>query len=44
LIGNLEEKTSARSRHRCYDNVKVYIKEIRRGDVDWIYLAGDREN
>jgi hypothetical protein len=32
-----------RPRHRWEDNIKMYLRERGFGDVDWIYLAQDRE-
>jgi hypothetical protein len=32
----------ARSRHRWVDNIKVDLREIGLGDIDWIDLAEDR--
>jgi hypothetical protein len=31
-----------RSRHRCYDNIKMYVKEIILESVEWIQVAQDR--
>jgi hypothetical protein len=30
-------------RHRWEDNIKMDLREIEFGDVDWIYLAQDRD-
>jgi hypothetical protein len=27
----------------CEDNIKINLKEIRWGGIDWIYLAQDRD-
>jgi hypothetical protein len=32
-----------RPRHRWEDNIKVDLREIGRGCVDWIHLAEDRD-
>jgi hypothetical protein len=43
LVGKPEGKKSlGRSGHRCEDNIKVYLKEIRWNDAEWIDLAQDR--
>jgi hypothetical protein len=31
-----------RPRHRCEDNIKIDLKEIRWEGIDWIHLAQDR--
>jgi len=31
-----------RPMHRCEDNIKMVLKEIRREDVNYIHLAQDR--
>jgi hypothetical protein len=33
-----------RARNRCEDNIKMYLTEIRWGDLDWIDLAQDRDH
>jgi hypothetical protein len=32
-----------RPRHRWEDNIKIDLREIGFGDVDWIHLAQDRD-
>jgi hypothetical protein len=32
-----------RLRHRWEDSIKMDLREIGFGDVDWIHLAGDRD-
>jgi hypothetical protein len=32
-----------RPRHRWQDNIKMDLREIRFGDVDWIYLAQGKD-
>jgi hypothetical protein len=32
-----------RPRHRLMDNIEVVLGEFRFGNVDWIYLAQDRD-
>jgi hypothetical protein len=40
---NLKGKTPrGRFRRRWKDNIKMDLKEIRWGDVDWMHLAQDR--
>jgi hypothetical protein len=33
-----------RLRHRWVDNIKMYLREIRWGGMDWIHLAQDRDH
>jgi hypothetical protein len=43
LVRNPEGKRLLRRpRHRWDDNIKINVKEIGFGGVDWIYLAQDR--
>jgi hypothetical protein len=43
LVGNPEgTKPLGRPRHRWEDNIKMDLREIGFGDVDWIHLAQDR--
>ena len=43
LMGRPEGKrTFGRPRHRWKDNIKMGIKEVGRGDMNWIDLAQDR--
>jgi hypothetical protein len=32
-----------KSRHRCEDNIKIYLGETERGGIDWIDVAQDRD-
>jgi hypothetical protein len=44
LVGKPEGKRSLeRPRHRWEDGVKMDLREIDWGDVEWIYLAQDRD-
>jgi hypothetical protein len=43
LVGKLERKIAhGRPRRRWVDNIKMDLREIEWGGVDWIYLAQDR--
>jgi hypothetical protein len=42
LSGNLRERPLGRPRHRCEDNIKMDLKEVGCGGMDWIYLVQDR--
>jgi hypothetical protein len=43
LVGNPEGKRPlGRPTHRWVDNIRLDLGEVRRGDVDWIGLAKDR--
>jgi hypothetical protein len=43
LVGKPEgRRPLGRPRHRWEDNIKMYLREIGFGDVDWIHLAQDR--
>jgi hypothetical protein len=45
LVGKLEGKRSlGRPRHRWEDNIKVDLREIGWGGMDWIDLAQDRDH
>jgi hypothetical protein len=37
------EETSRKTRRRWVDNIKMDLREIEFGDVDWIHLAQDRD-
>jgi hypothetical protein len=44
LVGNPEGKRLlGRSRHRWMDNIKIDVREIGWGDMDWIDLAQNRD-
>jgi hypothetical protein len=40
-LGDLRERPLGRPRHRWED--KMNLQEVGWGDMDWIYLAQDRE-
>jgi hypothetical protein len=43
-VGKPEGKRPlARTRSRCVDNIKMDLREIGLGGLDWIYLAKDRD-
>jgi hypothetical protein len=44
LVGRPEgRRPLGRPRRRWEDNIKMDLREIRFGDVDWIHLAQDRD-
>jgi hypothetical protein len=44
LVGRPEgRRPLGRPRHRWEDNIKMDLREIEFGDVDWIHLAQDRD-
>jgi hypothetical protein len=44
LIGRPEgRRPLGRPRHRWEDNIKMDLREIVFGDMDWIHLAQDRD-
>jgi hypothetical protein len=44
LVGKPEGRSRlGRPRRRWEDNIKMDIREIEFGDVDWIHLAQDRD-
>jgi hypothetical protein len=44
LVGRPEgRRPLGRSRRRWEDNIKIDLREIGFGDVDWIHLAQDRD-
>jgi hypothetical protein len=44
LVGGSEgRKPLGRSRHRWEDNIKMDLREIEFGDVDWINLDQDKD-
>ena len=44
LVGKPEGKRPlGRPRRRWEDNIKMDLEEVGFGDVDWIYLAQDRD-
>jgi hypothetical protein len=43
LVGKPEGKRPlGKPRHRCVDNIKLYLVEIGLGELDWISLTEDR--
>jgi hypothetical protein len=44
LVGKLERKRPLRRvRNRRVDNIKIELRGIRRGDMDWIDLVQNRD-
>jgi hypothetical protein len=44
LVGNPEGKRPlGRPRHRWEDNIKMVLREMGLGDMDWIHLTQDRD-
>jgi hypothetical protein len=44
LVGKPEGKRQREiPRHRWDDNIKLHLKEIGRGGMDWIHLVQDRD-
>jgi hypothetical protein len=44
LVGKPEGKRPVgRPRYRLVDNIKMYLRDIRSGGVDWIDLAQDKD-
>jgi hypothetical protein len=44
MVGKPEEKTPpGRPRRRWVDNITMALRGIEWGDMDWIYLAQDRD-
>jgi hypothetical protein len=44
LVGKLEWKRPlGRSRHKCEDNIRIYLRETGWKVLDWIHLAQDRD-
>jgi hypothetical protein len=44
LVGRPDGKRALRRYwHRCEDNIKMDLHEVRWGGIDWIYLAQDRD-
>ena len=44
FIGKPEGKRPVgRSRHRCQDNIKMYVQEIILEGVEWIQVVQDRD-
>jgi hypothetical protein len=45
LVGKLEEKRLlGRPTYRWEENIKMNLREIGLGGMDWIHLAQDRDN
>jgi hypothetical protein len=44
LVGRPEGRTLGRPRRRWEDNIKMDLREIVFGDVDWIHWAQDRDS
>jgi hypothetical protein len=45
LVGKLERKRPlGRPRGRWADNIKMYLREIGWGGMDWIYLVQNRDH
>jgi hypothetical protein len=45
LIGKPEgNRRIGRPRRRCVDNIKLDLREIQWGGMDWIYFAWDRKH
>ena len=43
-MGRPEEKRPiGRPKRRRMDKIKMGLKEVRRGGIDWIYMAQDRD-
>jgi hypothetical protein len=43
LVGESERiKPLGRTRRRCEDNIRLYLRKIGRKIVDWMHLAQDR--
>jgi hypothetical protein len=40
---NQKERSLRRPRCRCEDIIKMYLREIGQGGMDWTYLAQDRD-
>jgi hypothetical protein len=44
LVGKPERKRELeRTRHRWEDNIRMNVREIGYGGVDWLHLAQDRD-
>jgi hypothetical protein len=44
FVGKPEEKTLERPRHKWEDGIKMDLREIGWGSVEWIQLAQDRDH
>jgi hypothetical protein len=43
-VGKLERKSPlGKPRRRWVDNIKIYLREIRWGGMDWIHLSQERD-
>jgi hypothetical protein len=43
VVKNKEERFLGRLKHKLYDNIKMDLKEIGMGGMDWRYLAQRQE-
>jgi hypothetical protein len=44
MVGNPEGKTLlGRPRRRWEENIKIYLRQIEFGGMDWIHIAQDRD-
>jgi hypothetical protein len=43
LLEILKETDHKKRRHRWVDNIKMYLREVGFGRVDWIHLAQDKD-
>jgi hypothetical protein len=43
LMGKTEENRIGRPRRSLMDNIKMDLRDIGRGGIDWIYLTQDRD-
>jgi hypothetical protein len=43
LVGKAEGKRALGGPRRSFDNIKIYLRGIRRGCMEWIGLAQNRD-